>query len=155
MRGIAVLALLAAAAARAQPVPEAGLPAPVRIVHQEARWTAMGLGNDFDLGNEDLPYLVISGELRNLSDRPVLAVKIRYELVDGAGRLVAHEFSYNHGAEDLRRPDYEAGKVDRSALDLHPIPPGGTDLFRMMFFRSDVHGFKTYRVRLLEVEMAR
>jgi len=127
----------------------------VRIVNQEARWTALGLSNDFDLANEDLPCLVISGELQNVSDRPVLAVKILYELTDGAGHPVAHEFSYNLGAEDLRRPDYESGQVGRDALDLHSIPSGGTDLFRMMFFRADTRGFKDYRVRVLEVEMER
>lgn len=94
---------------------------------------------------------LISGELQNISGRPVGYVKLRFELLDATGKIVASEEGYNRKAEDLHRPDYEAGKVSRAQLHIRPLAPGTHDTFRMMFIRSEVPRFRHWRVRVVTV----
>src|SRR6185503_6750769 len=86
----------------------------IRIVRKEARWTA--LGGATELSDTGDSVFVVSGDLRNTGRRPIESVKLVYELLDHLHAVVASEYGYNHSAEDLRRPDFEAGQVDRKAL---------------------------------------
>jgi hypothetical protein len=129
-------------------VTPAGAPA-VRILRQSARWT--GLAGPDPLSDETESLFLISGELRNGGRRPIAYVKLGFELLDDAGLVLASEYGYNRKAEDLRRPDYEAGHVSRDRLHIEPLAPGATDAFRMIFFRSDVPRFEKWRVRVMEV----
>lgn len=131
----------------AEPTPDE--PA-LRILRQQARWTA--LTGATELGDASDSVFVVSGELRNVGRRPVDSVKLVYELLDELHSVVASEYGYNRSAEDLRRPDYEAGQVGRDALEVRPIAPGETDPFRMVFFRSEVPPFVRWRVRVIEVK---
>ena len=140
-----MLNAIVASAAGAQPAS-----ASVQVVWQQARWAQ--LSGPGDLGDANDGVFVISGEVRNAGDRPVRSIKIEYDLLDDLHHVIVSEFSYNHGAEDLRRPDYENGQVGREALDLRPLAPGASDLFRMVFFRSDVPHFAHWRVRVSDVE---
>jgi hypothetical protein len=77
-----------------------------------------------------------------------------YELLpsDSQGDVVlASEYGYNFRAEALRSPAVEAGQVAMASVPIQPLAPGEKDLFRMVFFRSDVPRFERWRVRILEV----
>lgn len=142
-----MLLTLAASALLAAPTPPA---ATVRILHQQGRWTGTA-GGDV-LGDSTDSMFLISGELQNTGDRPLAYVKLRFELLDANDTVLAGEYGYNHRAEDLRRPDYEAGKVGREALDVSPLAPGAKDMFRMLFLRGAMPAhFDHWRVRVLSV----
>lgn len=89
---------------------------------------------------------VISGEVENTGSEPVAWVKLGYELTEGRGAdtvVRASEYGYNGRAESLRGSEPHA--------TVQPLAPGEKNLFRMMFFRSDVPRFDAWRVRILEV----
>ena len=121
----------------------------VRIVEQSARWT--GLMPIDDLQETGQTMFVISGELENTGTEPIHWVKLSYELLDGGDDhpvVVASEYGYNLRAEALRGDD---GASAATAASLRPLAAGEKDLFRMVFFRSDVPRFAGWRVRILEV----
>jgi hypothetical protein len=120
-----------------------------QIARQEARWA--GPGGDDMLNDTSGHWFVISGDVRNAGRKPLAYVKLLFELVDGDGTALASEHGYNHRAEDLRLPDYEAGKIRRADLRIAPLQPGESDSFRMLFIRSEVPRFSGWRVRVLEV----
>jgi hypothetical protein len=124
----------------------------VQVLWQQARWTTVG-GPD-ELGNSGNSVFVISGEIRNAAERPIRSVKLVYELLDDLHARVAFELGYNRAAEDLRRGDRESGEAHRGGIDVQPIAPGQVDLFRMVFFRSEVPPFAHWRVRVSAVEFA-
>ena len=141
----ALLLAFASPALSADPMPAA---AAVRILHQEGRWTGTA-GGDL-LSDSTASMFLISGELQNTGDRSLAYVKLLFELLDSDGAVLASEYGYNHGAEDLRRPDYEAGKVGREALHLEPLAPAAKDMFRMLFVRGSMPAhFDHWRVRVL------
>jgi hypothetical protein len=124
----------------------------VRVVSQSARWT--GLVTMDQLKDDSESMFVISGEVENSGGAPVSYVKLGYELVadrDEGEVVLASEYGYNFRAEALRSPPVEAGDVARTAVPVQPIAPGEKDLFRMVFFRTDVPRFDRWRVRILEV----
>ena len=120
-----------------------------QVLRQEARWA--GPGGDDWLGDTSSSWFVISGDVRNRGTTPLAYVKLLFELVDDHGAALASEHGYNHRAEDLRLPAYEAGTIRRADLRIAPLQPGETDSFRMLFIRSEVPRFKSWRVRVLEV----
>jgi hypothetical protein len=153
-----MLALLLAAALAAAPpaAPDAATPMPtagaVRVVAQSARWT--GLVTFDELKDDSESMFVISGEVENASSVPVTWVKLGYELLadrDEGEVVLASEYGYNFRAEALRSPPVEAGDVAPTAVPVQPLAPGEKDLFRMVFFRTDVPRFDRWRVRILEV----
>lgn len=90
---------------------------------------------------------VMRGELRNTTDHPIHHVVLRYELLDDQGKVVHDAEGYNRSAEDMRAD--EEGKVH--AEKVKPIPAGGTDAWRMVFFHDEVPRFTSQRVRVTEV----
>ena len=86
----------------------------VQLARQEARWAGPGGGDIFT--DTSGSWFVISGDVRNAGRKPLAYVKLLFELVDGDGTALASEHGYNHRAEDLRLPDYEAGKIRRADL---------------------------------------
>ena len=145
-------ARLAPAAPPAAPAPAEADAGPVRVINQAARWT--GLLTMDDLQGESESMFLISGEVENTSSMPVTFVKLGYELLADTsdGEVVlASEYGYNFRAEALRSSPVEAGDVARAAVPVRPLGPGERDLFRMVFFRSDVPRFDRWRVRVLEV----
>ena len=156
MQSIHVLlavALLAAATPDATPPAGGGARGDgVRIASESARWTSL-LPVDELQGGGDTMFL-ISGEVENAGATPVASVKLSYELLaDGnAGEVVvASEYGYNFRAEALRSPAVEAGEVPIAEVPVRSLGPGEKDLFRMVFFRSDVPRFERWRVRIMEV----
>lgn len=144
---IAAVTLVATAIASAA---EVDAPASlVQLSRQEARWAGPG-GGDV-LNDTSSSWFVISGDVRNASTTPVAYVKLLFELIDDHGSALASEHGYNHGAEDLRLPAYEAGTIRRADLHIRPLQPGESDTFRMLFIRSEVPHFSGWRVRVLEV----
>ena len=65
--------------------------------------------------------------------------------------MLASEYGYNFRAEALRSPAVEAGDVAPTTVPMQPLAPGEKDIFRMVFFRTDVPRFDRWRVRILEV----
>jgi hypothetical protein len=118
----------------------------VRVRWVQGSWTGL-LAAD-PLGEDANAVYLVSGELENAGSHPIAWVRLRYELLDDAYRVVASEHGYNRRAEALREPAVEAGQT---AAEVAAIEPGGSDGFRMMFFRSDVPRFSRWRVTVLAV----
>lgn len=123
--------------------------AAAQLSRQQARWAGPG-GSDV-LSDSSSQWFVISGDVRNAGIKPLAYVKLLYELVDEQGTALASEHGYNHRAEDLRLPAYEAGTIRRADLRIPPLQPGESDTFRMLFIRSEVPRFSGWRVRVVEV----
>ena len=125
----------------------------VRVVAQSARWTDLVAMDELTDGANTM--FLISGEIENGGVTPVSWVKLGYELLaggaDGGDVVLASEYGYNFRAEALRSATVEAGEVAPTAVPLRPLAPGERDLFRMVFFRTDVPRFERWRVRILEV----
>jgi len=150
---IVVAALILAATPDPRPpaTPDAGV-AGVRIASQSARWTSL-LPIDELSGGADTMFL-ISGEVENAGAAPVTSVKLGYELLGDSSEgevVLASEYGYNFRAEALRSPAVEGGRVPLVDVPIQPLAPGEKDLFRMVFFRSDVPRFARWRVRIMEV----
>jgi hypothetical protein len=154
---VAVLALFLLAGpamgeenAKAAPALPAGGAESVEIASSASSWDNL---SDLFLGNTPAaPFgegsmFVMRGELRNTGKRPVRYVVLRYELLDDQGKVVKDIEGYNRNAESMR-PD-EEGKVH--AEKVTPIPAGGTDSYRMVFFHDEVPRFASQRVRVTEV----
>jgi hypothetical protein len=120
-----------------------------RIVSQSARWT--GLLTMDDLQDESETMFLISGEIENGGPTPIAWVKLGYELLGDDDAVLASEYGYNFRAEALRGAAVEAGEVASAEVPIRPLAPGEKDMFRMVFFRSDVPRFERWRVRILEV----
>lgn len=141
------VALLAASIAAADSRDDPA--AAVQLSRQEARWAGPG-GSDL-LSDTSTSWFVISGDVRNAGAVPLAYIKLMFELVDDQGTALASEHGYNHRAEDLPLPAYEAGTIPRADLHIQPLQPGESDTFRMLFIRSEVPRFSGWRVRVLEV----
>lgn len=128
----------------ATPLPTAP-PGVARIVTQEARWTGLAAGDQL-AGDGDGLFL-ISGQVRNEGAVPLGDVRLVYELLTD-GVVVAREYGYNRAAEALREPAVESGAVPRERIDIRPLQPGESDLFRMIFLRGAVPRFDAWRVRV-------
>jgi hypothetical protein len=146
------IAGVAAAQTPSPPTPASAHSGEVRVVSQSARWTGLLPMNE--LKDDTDSMFLISGELENDTKAPVTSVKIAYELLSDTGNgevLLASEYGYNFRAEALRSPAVEAGDVAPTMVPVQPLAPGEKDMFRMVFFRSDVPRFDRWRVRILEV----
>lgn len=121
----------------------------IEIVEQNARW--MNLLAADELSGDGASFYVISGTLRNAGSSSVGHVRLGFDLVDADGVVVASEYGYNRRAEDLRLPEYEAGKIPRSDLHIRPLAAGESDTFRMMFVRGAVPAFSSWSIRVLEI----
>jgi hypothetical protein len=146
------IAGVAAAQTPSPPTPPGAHSGGVRVVSQSARWTGLLPMNE--LKDDTDSMFLISGELENDTKAPVTSVKIGYELLSDTSNgevLLASEYGYNFRAEALRSPAVEAGDIAPTMVPVQPLAPGEKDMFRMVFFRSDVPRFDRWRVRILEV----
>ncbi|RMF21059.1 MAG: DUF3179 domain-containing protein, partial [Deltaproteobacteria bacterium] len=92
---------------------------------------------------------VVSGTIKNNSQRPVHHVRLRFDLLDAEGHSVYREEGFNRAAEamiELERPLPPApGEIEA----IVPIPPGGTDTYRMIFIGEEIPRFDHPRVTVL------
>jgi hypothetical protein len=123
--------------------------ASARIVSQSARWT--GLPTMDELQDDTQTMFLISGEVENDGTTPIAWVKLGYELLGDGDVVLASEHGYNFRAEALHDAAVETGRVAPGDVPIRPLAPGEKDMFRMVFFRSDVPRFQRWRVRILEV----
>jgi hypothetical protein len=87
-----------------------------------------------------------SATAHNGGDTPVRAVKVRLELYDKDGHLVAQREGYNLAAEVL---EDSPAKLDA----VKPIPPGGSDPVRVSIDKSDIgKPFRTAKLVVVEVK---
>jgi hypothetical protein len=85
-----------------------------------------------------------SGTVHNTGTAPVRAVKLRVVLLDKNGQKVAERTGYNLGAEVL---DDKPDALDKT----RPIPPGGTDSFRLWMDKGDIgKPFRSAQVTVVE-----
>ncbi len=95
-------------------------------------------------------YTVLA-EVKNVSSAPIQYVKVKVELLDKNGKLVAERVGYNVGAEVL---EGEAGSApSKDALKkVKPIPAGGTDHVRLSLDKEEIgKPFRTTHVVIIEV----
>lgn len=87
-----------------------------------------------------------SATAHNTGSAPVRAVKVRLELYDKDGKLVAQHDGYNLAAERLQEAP--------TAIDqVKPIPPGGSDPVRLSLDKSDIsRPFRTAKLVVVEVQ---
>ena len=136
------------------PVGTADGSAAVDIVRHRAYWTSLlGLVHRVVGDAAEAPkLLVIRGELRNVSARPLHHVELVYELLDGAGAVVASERGFNLAGEALRPVEGDqmlVGPHVRILGATAPVMPGDVDAFRMIFISDEIPAFATYRVRVI------
>lgn len=95
-------------------------------------------------------YTVLAN-VQNVSDAPVAYVKVKVQLYNKDGRLVAERAGYNAGAEILDTEGFGGSFEDKVKL-VKPIAAGGTDLFRLSLDKADIgKPFRTTKVELVEV----
>ena len=87
-----------------------------------------------------------SATAHNTGSAPVRAVKVRLELYDKDGHLVAQREGYNLAAEILEETP---AKLDT----VKPIPPGGSDPVRVSIDKSEIgKPFRTAKLVVVEVQ---
>src|SRR5258706_10812493 len=87
-----------------------------------------------------------SATAHNTGGVPVRAVKVRLELYDKDGKLVAQRDGYNLAAERLQ-------EAPTSIDQVKPIPPGGSDPVRLSLDKSDIgRPFRTAKLVVVEVQ---
>lgn len=136
----------AAAADAAPPVAPAAAVAAApddRIALREdgARWES-GYGEKF---------FQVVGTVTNGGDATVGAVRIRTELLDGSGKVVAAFDGWNARAEALGDLALEAARAELPAMRPDPIPPGQSDRFRATFLADETPAFSAHRARVAGV----
>jgi Protein of unknown function (DUF3426) len=86
-----------------------------------------------------------SATAHNTGSAPVRAVKVRLELYDKSGQLVAQRDGYNLAAERLQ-------DAPTSIDQVKPISPGGSDPVRLSIDKSDIgRPFRTAKLVVVEV----
>ncbi|HVO26496.1 MAG TPA: DUF3426 domain-containing protein [Candidatus Margulisiibacteriota bacterium] len=95
-------------------------------------------------------YTVLAN-VKNVSDAPVAYVKVKVQLFDKDGKLVAERAGYNAEAEILDTEGFGGSFEDKVKL-VKPIVAGGTDLFRLSLDKADIgKPFRTTKVELVAV----
>jgi hypothetical protein len=130
----------AAAEEAASPAPSR-IPAGITLVEDGARWES-AYGDRF--------YQVV-GTVENRSPSAVGAVRIRTELLDGAGKVVATFEGWNARAEALGDLGDAAARAELAKLAPDPIEPGKTDRFRATFVEDETPKFEKHRVQVVNV----
>jgi hypothetical protein len=109
------------------------------ILEHKGRWES-GYGSTW--------YNVV-GRVKNTGDRAVRWVKLRIEVVDDGGKVVASTVTYNESAEVLTVP--EANPKDLLAKGkVKPLAAGNEERFRGSFLKDETPVFADYRVRVIE-----
>ena len=136
------------------PVGTADGSAAIDIVRHRAYWTSLLELVHRVVGDaaEAPKLLVIRGELRNVSSRPLHHVELIYELLDDAGTVVASKRGFNFAGEALRPVEGDQMVVGPNVRILDataPVMPGDVDVFRMIFISDEIPAFAAYRVRII------
>jgi hypothetical protein len=118
-----------------------------QVVEHHGRWES-GYGAKF--------YNVV-GRLKNTSDHALAYVKLRVEVVDAGGKVVASAETYNESAEVLAvelegQPADPAARL--KAAHVKPLPAGAEERFRASFLEDENPPFTDYRVRVVETPAA-
>ena len=133
---LATLALFVAAAWAAGPGAE--------VLEHRGRWES-GYGAQF--------YNVV-GRLRNTSGHALRYVRLRIEVVDEHGKVVASTETYNESAEALGVPDVDAKSLLASGK-VKPLAAGAEERFRGSFLKEETPAFTEYRVKVVEAPAAK
>jgi len=134
----AALCLLAGPALGADPAVTAD---GVALQVDSARWES-GYGERF---------FQVVGTAKNVSQKPVGAVRIRTELLDAGGKVVATFDGWNGRAEALADLAGDAARAVLVARSVAPIDAGASDRFRATFLADETPAFASQRVRVLDV----
>ncbi len=96
-------------------------------------------------------FFQVVGTVKNRSEKPVGAVRVRTELLDAANEVVAGFDGWNGGAEALTEVEGEVSAATLTEHEVKPIPAGGTDRFRATFLADETPAFESQRVRVVNV----
>jgi hypothetical protein len=124
------------------PLAHAGEP-PATVLEHHGRWES-GYGAKF--------YNVV-GRLKNTSTHALRYVKLRIEVLDDKGKVVASTDTYNESADALAVPDLDPKELLASGK-VKPLAAGGEERFRGSFLEEETPPFKEYRVRVVETPAA-
>jgi hypothetical protein len=120
----------------------------VRVLDHTARWES-GYGSTW--------YSVV-GRLENTGDKPVAFVKLRLEVLDAAGKVVASTEAYNESAEAMDvQVEGEPGGATApvAAPKVKPLAAHAQERFRGGFLKDETPPFETYRVTVVEAPSAK
>ncbi|MEW6270969.1 MAG: FxLYD domain-containing protein [Thermodesulfobacteriota bacterium] len=137
---LAAASASAGRAAEPAPASSAGAGA-VEARIDTARWES-GYGERF---------FQVVGTVSNRSSRPVAAVRLRCELLDEAGAVVASFDGWNGRAEALGELRGAAAQAQLAKLAPQAIALGATDRFRATFLADETPKFASQRVQVVEV----
>ena len=126
----------------------------VSVSGVEGYWTGLGAVGVPDLSSslDRNGLYVIHGIVRNESSAPLRFVRLRFELLDDAGKTVASQEGFNRSAESMLDSLRFGGERDDSSIQTVAMPPGATDTFRTAFVAEETPRFRTHRVSVVEVE---
>ena len=94
-------------------------------------------------------YTVLA-DVKNVSNGPIQYVKVKVELLDKNGKVVAEREGYNVGAEVLEGEPGAAPAKD-ALKKVKPIPAGGTDHVRLSLDKEEIRKpFRTTDVVIVE-----
>ena len=113
--------------------------AEVTILDHKGRWES-GYGETF--------YNVV-GRLRNDTGKTLRFVKLRVEVLDAKGKVLAHSDTYNETAEGLTVPEIDPKQLLASGK-IAPLEKEQEQRFRTSFLRDVTPAFESYRVRVVE-----
>jgi hypothetical protein len=87
----------------------------------------------------------VNASLVNGGQAPLRAIRVRVDLLDDTGAVVATRDAYNLGAEALLE------KPDTAVASLKPIAPSGRDPMRLTIDKTDIsRPFTTTRLTVLD-----
>lgn len=119
----------------------------VRLLSHRGEWTSF-----FSMSGGSEPILLINGRLANASEKPLIYIKLQFELLGENDIVIFRDYGYNRKAEVLREEVYESGKKALADMGVERIDAGMQDDFRFIFFKNDVPEFRAYRIRVLETQ---
>ena len=129
------------AAKDAPSVAATSVPAGVSVAVDSARWES-GYGEKF---------FQVVGTVKNDSSQTAGAIRVRTELLDDAGKVVATFDSWNARAEALGDLNGDAARAELAKLAPGPVAPGTSDRFRATFLEDETPKFTGHRVRIVNV----
>ena len=94
---------------------------------------------------------VISGTLRNDSEKSIHHVLLRFELVDDSGDVVYRYDGYNRSAEGMLTVEGDPAP-EQARAQVEPIQPDQSDTYRMIFIGDEIPPFNHPKVSIVSVE---